>query len=207
MSRFDLSNYETVETRLAKFWEEYPNGRIHTNIYHYDENKILFAAEIYKDAADEKPVSTGYAEELRDASPVNRTSHVENAETSAIGRALANFKFQSKSAPRPSREEMQKVVRQQGEPQPNAINHPTQRTREQMINDANNKAQQIKERVSVTSITVTEAQLKLLNKLASEKSQDVVAFSSEVLNKTVEDIATLTKRDASTVINALMKAQ
>ena len=207
MSRFDLSNYETVETRLAKFWEEYPNGRIHTNIYHYDENKILFAAEIYKDAADEKPVSTGYAEELRDASPVNRTSHVENAETSAIGRALANFKFQSKSAPRPSREEMQKVVRQQGEPQPNAINHPTQRTREQMIDDANNKAQQIKERVSVTSITVTEAQLKLLNKLASEKSQDVVAFSSEVLNKTVEDIATLTKRDASTVINALMKAQ
>lgn len=206
MSRFDLSNYETVETRLAKFWEEYPNGRIHTNIYYYDENKVLFAAEIYKDAADDKPVSTGYAEELRDASPVNRTSHVENAETSAIGRALANFKFQSKSAPRPSREEMQKVVRQQGEPQPVATNHPTQRTREQMISDANERSHQMKERVSVTSITVTEAQLKLLNKLASEKSQDVVAFSSEVLNKTVEDIATLTKRDASTVINALMKA-
>ena len=111
MSRFNLDNYETVESRLAKFWEQYPNGRIATSVFHYDDNKVVFRAEVYVDAGDEYPKATGFAEELRDASPVNRTSHVENAETSAIGRALANFVFQSKTAPRPSREEMSKVAR------------------------------------------------------------------------------------------------
>lgn len=115
--RFNLDNYETVEARLAKFWEQYPNGQVFTQIHHYDDNKVVFRAEIYKDITDPRPVATGYAEELRDASPVNRTSHVENAETSAIGRALANFIFQSKTAPRPSREEMEKVARAQ-QPQP-----------------------------------------------------------------------------------------
>ena len=109
--RFNLDNYETVESRLAKFWEQYPNGRIATTVFHYDDNKVVFRAEVYVDAVDQHPKATGYAEELRDASPVNRTSHVENAETSAIGRALANFVFQSKTAPRPSREEMSKVAR------------------------------------------------------------------------------------------------
>ena len=109
--RFNLDNYETVEARLAKFWEENPNGQIFTQIYHYDENRVVFKAECYKDIADPRPVATGYAEEVRDASPVNRTSFVENAETSAIGRCLSNWKYQSKAAPRPSRQEMEKVER------------------------------------------------------------------------------------------------
>jgi len=111
--RFNLDNYETVEQRLAKFWEQFPNGQVFTQIHHYDETRVVFRAEVYKDITDPRPVATGYAEETRDASPVNRTSHVENAETSAIGRALANYIFQSKTAPRPSREEMGKVVRQE----------------------------------------------------------------------------------------------
>ena len=111
--RFNLDNYETVETRLAKFWAQFPNGQVFTAIHHYDDNKVVFRAEIYKDISDPRPVATGYAEEVRDLSPVNKTSHVENAETSAIGRALANYVFQSKTSPRPSREEMQKVVRQE----------------------------------------------------------------------------------------------
>jgi hypothetical protein len=109
--RFNLDNYETVEARLAKFWEENPNGQIFTQIFHYDENRVVFKAECYKDINDPRPVATGYAEEVRDASPVNRTSFVENAETSAIGRCLSNWKYQSKAAPRPSRQEMEKVER------------------------------------------------------------------------------------------------
>jgi len=109
--RFNLDNYETVEARLAKFWEENPNGQIFTKIYHYDENRVVFKAECYKDIADPRPVATGYAEEVRDASPVNRTSFVENAETSAIGRCLSNWRYQAKTAPRPSRQEMEKVQR------------------------------------------------------------------------------------------------
>lgn len=114
--RFNLEDYETVEARLAKFWAMHPNGRVATTIEHYDDNKVVFRAAIYRDIVDLDPVSTGYAEEVRDASPVNRTCHVENAETSAIGRALANYVLQSKTLPRPSREEMEKVARREEKP-------------------------------------------------------------------------------------------
>jgi hypothetical protein len=117
--RFNLDNYETVEARLAKFWEEFPNGQVFTSIHHYDDKRVVFKAEVYKDINDPRPVATGFAEEVRDASPVNRTSHVENAETSSIGRALANWKFASKTSPRPSRQEMEKVQRM-NEPQSDA---------------------------------------------------------------------------------------
>lgn len=119
--RFNLDNYETVEARLAKFWEDNPNGQVFTSIYHYDDNRVVFKAEIYKDIADPRPVATGYAEEVRDASPVNRTSHVENAETSSIGRALSNWRYASKSHPRPSRQEMEKVQRMTEQPRPERL--------------------------------------------------------------------------------------
>lgn len=118
--RFNLDNYETVEARLARFWEDHPNGQIRTSMHHYDENRVVFKAEVYRDIADTKPVATGHAEEVRDASPVNRTSHLENAETSAIGRALANWKYASKTQPRPSRQEMEKVQRMTDAPRNDA---------------------------------------------------------------------------------------
>ena len=117
MASFNLDNYETVEDRLVKFWADHQKGRIHTSVHYYDESRILVRAEVYFDREDVRPVASGYAEELRGASPVNRTSHAENAETSAIGRALANCGYAAKGS-RPSREEMEKV--QRGEQQPAA---------------------------------------------------------------------------------------
>jgi hypothetical protein len=59
---------------------------------------------------DEVLIATGYAEEVRGAGNVNRTSHVENAETSSVGRALANAGMAGTDVnKRPSREEMMKV--------------------------------------------------------------------------------------------------
>ena len=110
MASFNLENYETVEDRLIKFWEDHKQGRILTSIHYYDDNRILVRAEIYFNREDDRPVATGYAEEIRGASPVNRTSHAENAETSAIGRGLANCGYAAKGS-RPSREEMEKVQR------------------------------------------------------------------------------------------------
>jgi hypothetical protein len=110
MPGFNLDNYETVEDRLVKFWADHTDGRVITSIHYYDDTRILIRAEVYFDREDVRPVASGYAEELRGASPVNRTSHAENAETSAIGRALANCGYAAKGA-RPSREEMQKVQR------------------------------------------------------------------------------------------------
>jgi hypothetical protein len=60
-------------------------------------------------------VATGHAEEIRNQGNVNKTSHVENCETSSLGRCLANFPMHNFCGTsldkRPSREEMQKVER------------------------------------------------------------------------------------------------
>lgn len=117
MARFDLENYETVADRLVKFWRDYPNGQIHTELLNTSSEKMqqfVVKALVYKDAADARPWATGLAEEhFGDRGP-NETSPVENCETSAIGRALANAGYATTSESRPSREEMSKVNRAVG---------------------------------------------------------------------------------------------
>lgn len=114
---FDLSTYATVEERLALFWAANPNGRIHTEIVGGDFTTwICFKAAIYRDGNDPHPVATGYAFEERTERGVNQTSWIENAETSALGRAAANWIYQA--GKRPSREEMVKVERMGGTPAP-----------------------------------------------------------------------------------------
>lgn len=111
---FDLSQYATVEERLALFWAAHPEGRVATTLIHYNEHSCLFRAEIYAHAADPVPVTVGHAYEEKTERGVNATSFYENAETSAVGRALANWTFSA--GKRPSREEMAKVERMGGQP-------------------------------------------------------------------------------------------
>jgi len=108
---FDLSQYETVHERLDRFWKKYESGRVNTELIAYSDTQYIFKAEIYKDAADEKPLATGFAEERVGSTFVNKTSACENAETSAIGRALANAGFVSSGKQRASVNEMQKSSR------------------------------------------------------------------------------------------------
>ena len=112
MARFNLDEYETVDSRLKKFRADYPNGRVLTFLVSNpdDPTRFVFRAEIYTDKEDTRPVATGWEEEItNNGSPVNRTSACANAETSSVGRALANFIYSGNK--RPSREEMEKVAR------------------------------------------------------------------------------------------------
>jgi hypothetical protein len=85
----------------------------------YTGDACVFYCELYADKEDKVPVATGYAEEIKSDRGVNATSFVENCETSAIGRAIANCPLQAPaSGPRPSRNEMQKVERLTTPPQP-----------------------------------------------------------------------------------------
>jgi hypothetical protein len=74
MAKFDLDSYETVESRLARFWKDHPQGRVLTDLVFHDERRFIVKAEIFFDRDDISPVSSGYAEEIVGASPVNRVS-------------------------------------------------------------------------------------------------------------------------------------
>ena len=112
---FNLEDYETVEERLVKFWKEHPDGRIDTTLVESTLQRFIVKASIYRTEVDASPWTTGYAEETVSTRGVNSTSALENCETSAIGRALANAGYVTKGK-RPSREEMSKV--KAAEPKP-----------------------------------------------------------------------------------------
>jgi hypothetical protein len=115
---FDLSQYETVDQRLEKFWAKYPDGAIITEMVAYKDDRYIFKASVYKTYADVLPFATGFAEETVSGRGVNATSACENAESSAIGRALhtGGISKHSEGKPRPSAEEMKKVQANQPKP-------------------------------------------------------------------------------------------
>jgi hypothetical protein len=106
---FNLADYETVEVRLEKFIKDYKDFRIATELEVCDKDRYIVKAYLYKVTTDLVAWTTGLAEEKVTDRGVNSTSALENCETSAIGRALANAGYAAKGK-RPSREEMTKVV-------------------------------------------------------------------------------------------------
>lgn len=79
--------YKTVAKRVAEFKEQYPDWSIVTELVSANEETVVMKALVLDQ--DQRIRGTGYAEEKRSASKINQTSAMENAETSAIGRALA----------------------------------------------------------------------------------------------------------------------
>ena len=115
MAGYNPDDYELVEVRLERFWKDNPDGKIKTKLIESSENgqMVICHAEVYEHKEDTEPKATGIAQEYQDdKSFANRTSWMEVCETSAIGRALANWKYQGSKKARPSQEEMSKVAKQ-----------------------------------------------------------------------------------------------
>ena len=109
---FNIDNYELVEDRLKKFWADYPNGRVNTDVVGKsdDGTMVIVKAELFTDIDNKIPVSSGLAQETKGVGGfANNEAWLENCESSAIGRALANWKYQGSKKPRPTQEEMKKV--------------------------------------------------------------------------------------------------
>lgn len=124
---FDLSAYETVAERLQRALKEYPDLRIITEIVdiardpqtqrplQYIVKASIFIGDVLK--------AVDYAEEVVGSSHINKTSALENASTSATGRALSLMGFlgtdpNTKKPVRPTRQDMEKADRVKEQPAP-----------------------------------------------------------------------------------------
>ena len=108
--------YATVAYRLALFRADYPKGCIVTKLVSDTDGVIVFMATV--DDGDDM-LATGYAEEVRGSSNINKTSALENAETSAVGRALAFAGYHS-STSIASADEVSVAIARQDKPEPKA---------------------------------------------------------------------------------------
>jgi len=106
---FNINDYETTEVRLARFIADNPDFRIDTQLVEATDTRFIVRAAIYRTYLDAVPFSTGLAHETITDRGVNQTSALENGETSAIGRALANAGYAAKGK-RPTQSEMAKVI-------------------------------------------------------------------------------------------------
>ena len=104
------AGYALVADRITLFYQRYPTGRIRTKLHSKAEGEIIFCAMVYRGPNDTRPAATGWAAEREGDGEINEVACLENAETSAVGRALANLGFTA-SIRRPSAEEMEKAAR------------------------------------------------------------------------------------------------
>ena len=105
---FDVGEYAPVADRITLFYARFPTGRIITRLVSRTEHEITVQAFVFRSLEEERPSATGLASERIGDGDVNTVACLENTETSAIGRALANLGLTA-SSQRPSREEMLKA--------------------------------------------------------------------------------------------------
>ena len=109
-----LANYEEVKDRLKRLHSLAKDARIITEITDHSEdwNRVVMKACLYE---GDTLVSTGFAMDWKGKdNQANRTNWVEVCETSAVGRCIANSRYQDPKALRPSREEMEVAKERQG---------------------------------------------------------------------------------------------
>lgn len=91
-------DYALVAERIALFYERHPEGRIITRLHAHTADEVIFEARVYRAPDDRRPAATGWAAEREGDGDINTVACLENTETSAIGRALANLGFAASRA-------------------------------------------------------------------------------------------------------------
>lgn len=198
MPKFNLENYETVEERLKKYWEDNPSGMITTSVVHITEDGscVTIKAKITDDNG--RFVTTGIAQETKGQGGfANTDAWVENCETSAIGRALANWKYQGSNKPRPSAEEMSKVVKE---------NTPKTPSKKEVAKITNDSAEKFAEDIGAKKKSVGD-QLNDILKEMIPNDKKMKEVKTKVYNDMVEstevseDVDNWTNKDMDKFLN------
>lgn len=113
MANFNLADYETVDSRIKRFYEDHPEGRIVTELVAWEgeigATRWIVKASVYRASGYDAPDGVDYAFEIDGTGGMaNKTAALENCATSSIGRALANIGYSGDK--RASREEMGKAA-------------------------------------------------------------------------------------------------
>lgn len=108
--------YNTVNQRVLAFRELFENGSIETELVSLSDGICTMKAVVKNDEG--RVIATGYAQEKESSSFINKTSYVENCETSAVGRALGFIGIGATDAIA-SAEEVQNAVLNQGKDKDN----------------------------------------------------------------------------------------
>lgn len=204
---FDLNGYVDVAERIRIFREKYPNGSLqpldHAKPYEVvtvgDRMFVVYVAAAYREPNDQRP-GVGIAwEAFPGRSNFTKDSELMNAETSAWGRAI----IAALAA------DTQKIA--SAEEVRNRQSHPSEAPRREVPSEPAKVIPLAKKpsepKPSAQSFGITEAQVKLIGKLAREKNYDALNFAANAVGRQVGDLSELSKKEASAVITDLMNAE
>ena len=124
------THYVMVNERVKAFRSICPAGRITTKIVCIENGIVTMMAEVADEAGN--VIATGFAQEKESSSFINKTSYIENCETSAVGRALgfAGIGIDGSMA---SAEEVANAIMNQRDPAIDRTGQPAYPTREEML--------------------------------------------------------------------------
>jgi hypothetical protein len=232
---FNLDDYQTVAERLDQAIKDHPDLRIITSLEHVERIDgrpvhYIFKAEVWLGTI---LLATGWADEIVGSNHMTKHNACEIAETSSIGRCLANAGYQGKKNPndnpsktRPTREEVQKAERHEkrereqikaskpldwGDPEP--VPHPLADdpfANWDPVAALGAEVIETKPKGGASILAAepcTEKQQKLIRAKFAEKhpDQDLAEFVKGITKEDFKHLSELTKWDASRVIDALLK--
>jgi len=187
---FDLSSYEPVANRIARFWEDHPEGAIYSELIFDDGERCVVKATIHF-IKGEPAVSSDYAEEIKTDRGVNATSRIENCCTSAQGRALSAAGYLGSDwTKKATREEMSKVSRAENPSAGHAFSTPSGASSNNYLPGA----------------LATDKQRNYIRALGKQRGLDpesLMHFIGIELKNESKDVETLTIPEAKQIIDAL----
>ena len=159
--------YKTVAKRVDEFRKKYESKMaIITSVVSIDEMTVVMKAEISDE--NQRVIATGFAEENRQASMINKTSALENCETSAIGRALANFGLAGGEYA--SADEVASAIQKQDKSNQSRIDFQDVRDQAKIIDDLDSLQAFYKE---LTAEKLTDKQKAVINKIINERKKEL----------------------------------
>jgi hypothetical protein len=114
MTDFKMDDYVPVNERIDAFYAKHPEGSLQSDIFELSPDRVVIKAWAYRTPDDPRPGVGHSSLNIPGSTPFTKFSEIENAETSAWGRAIAALGFEVKRGVS-SREEVRNKQPQGGE--------------------------------------------------------------------------------------------